>query len=388
MYRNTYVEVNLDNIKHNVKEIVNKYNYKYYIGVVKGNAYGHGYGIIETLLKNGINFLAVSNLDEALEIRKLNKNIKILCLEPIPLEFINICSKENISICITNINYYKELVKLNLNINVHLKINSGMNRLGFNDKKEINKIYKDITKQNNIHLEGIFSHFATSGIYDKNYDNQTEIFKNLTSDIDLSKIDVVHIDKSATMQAHEKLPFVNGVRLGIILYGYNSIPAYKNTLKDKLRSIKWDMFRKRKNISKPIINDAIDLKYAFSLVSSVLEVHDVPCNSYIGYGTNTYTKEKIKIAIIDIGYADGISRKRINSNVEINNKIYPIIADVCMGMIIVKIDDKVKVGDKATIIGGKVNISYVARHLNTTVYEVMTMINSNIERKYIGGKND
>lgn len=388
MYRNTYVEVNLDNIEHNVKEIVNKYNYKYYIGVVKGNAYGHGYGIIETLLKNGINFLAVSNLDEALEIRKINQKVKILCLEPIPLEFMHICSKENISICIASFNYYKELVKLNLNVNVHLKINSGMNRLGFNNKKEINKIFKDIEKQNKIYLEGLFSHFATSGIYDKNYDNQVETFKYLTSEIDLSKIDVVHIDKSATMQAHEKLPFVNGVRLGIILYGCNSIPLYKDTLKDKLRSIKWDLFRKRKNISTPIINDSINLKLAFSLISSVLEVQDIPENSYIGYGTNTYTKDKIKIAIIDIGYADGISRKRIHSNVEINNKLYPIIAEVCMGMIIVKIDDNVKVGDKVTIIGGKVSISYIARHLNTTVYEVMTMINSNIERKYIGGKND
>ena len=355
---------------------------KYSVAIVKGNAYGHGYGIIETLLENGINFLAVANLDEALEVRKINKKVGVLCLEPVPLEYLDICSKENISICVTNLNYYEELKNKNLKINIHLKIDSGMNRLGLNNKDEINYIYNDLKKQKKIYLEGIFTHFATSGVFDKNYDNQLEKFKFLTSEIDLTKIDIVHIDRSATMQAHNKLPFVNGVRLGIIMYGFNSIPIYKNTLKDKIRMKKWEIIRKKEKISIPILNDGLKLKQTFSLVSSILEIKDVEANSYIGYGTGAFTKEKIRIAVVDIGYADGISRKRINSNVDINGKLYPIIGDVCMGMILVKIDNSIKINDKVIIIGGKVGVLYVANHLNTTAHETMSMINSNVERKY------
>ena len=93
MYRKTYVEVNLDNLKNNVKNIVNYYNnYKYYFGVVKGNCYGHGTTyVINELIESGVNYFAVSSLEEALEVRNINKEIPILCLEPIRIEYINIC---------------------------------------------------------------------------------------------------------------------------------------------------------------------------------------------------------------------------------------------------------------------------------------------------------
>lgn len=386
MHRNTYVEINLNHLAYNVKEIVNKYNqYKYYIAIVKGNAYGHGYGIINTLIENGINFLAVSNLDEALEIRKINKKIKIMCLEPIPLDYLDICFKEDISITLSNYSYFEQLKKFKFKLNIHLKIDSGMNRLGFNNQVEIDKIYNYISKSTNLHLEGVFTHFATNGVYDKHYDNQLNNFKNLTSNIDLSKIDVVHIDKSGTMEAHKKLPFVNGVRLGIILFGFNSVPKYSNSLKDKLRQKKWQLFRKKKNITEPILNEVISLKKTFSLITNILEIKKVKANSFIGYGTKCFTDKEIIVAILDIGYADGISRKRKNSYVEIKGQLYPIIADVCMGMIIVQIDENIKINDKVIIIGGKSGIIQVSNHLQTTVYETMTMIDSSIERRY---KND
>ena len=128
MYRNTYVEINLANIRHNIKTIKEKYKYKYYIGVIKGNAYGHGMGIVKTLLDAGINFLAVSNLDEALEVRKIDKNIGILCLEPIDTKYMDICEENNISICVNDYDYYLELCKLKYKLKIHLKIDSGMNR--------------------------------------------------------------------------------------------------------------------------------------------------------------------------------------------------------------------------------------------------------------------
>ena len=99
MFRKTYVEVNIDNLKNNVKNIVNYYNdYQYYFGVVKGNCYGHGTtNVINELIDSGINYLAVSSLEEALEAREINKKIPILCLEPIAIEYIDICIKNKIT---------------------------------------------------------------------------------------------------------------------------------------------------------------------------------------------------------------------------------------------------------------------------------------------------
>ena len=171
MYRKTYVEVNIDNLKNNVKNIVNYYNnYKYYFGVVKGNCYGHGITyVINELIESGVNYLAVSSLEEALEARNINKNIPILCLEPIRLEYIDISIKNNITITVHDYNYTKELInkKLNKNLKIHLKIDSGMNRLGFKEKSELNEIYEKLKEKENIEIEGIFTHFATLGINDK-----------------------------------------------------------------------------------------------------------------------------------------------------------------------------------------------------------------------------
>ena len=123
MYRKTYVEVNIDNLKSNVENIVNNYNeYKYYFGVVKGNCYGHGTKyVINELIDSGINYLAVSNLEEALEVRSINNEIPILILEPIHLEFIDVCINNNITITIHDYNYAKDFLNTELNKNIKKK---------------------------------------------------------------------------------------------------------------------------------------------------------------------------------------------------------------------------------------------------------------------------
>lgn len=383
MYRNTYVEINLKALQNNVKNIIKEYKYKYYIGVVKGNAYGHGYGIINTLIESGINYLAVANLEEALEIRKYNKNVGILCLEPIDIKYLEICSNNNISICIPNIGYYKEIKNINLKLKLHLKLDTGMKRLGLDNKEDVDYFYNDLKNNKNLYLEGIFTHFATSGEYDKNYDNQVEKFEELTQNINLSKIDIVHIDRSVTMCKHKKLKYTNGVRLGIILYGFEVMHKENKTLRNKLRQIKWNCIRKKQNISITEEYKKIDLEPAFKLVSEVLMVKNVKKGDYVGYGTIYKADHDMRVAVLDIGYADGISKKRYNSKMEINGKLYDVIGDVCMGMTILEVDETVKPKDKVIVIGDKVSVRYVAQHIHTSIYEVMLMIDSNIERRYI-----
>ena len=227
MYRKTFVEVNIDSLKENVSNIIKKYNnYKYYIAMVKSNAYGHGYYIVNDLIESGINYFAVSSLEEAIEIRKYNKDIPVLCVEPIELDCIDIAIKNNITLTIVSYDYIKKLLnKTKSKFKIHIKIDTGMNRLGISSKDEFNKVINLIEENNNVYLEGLFTHFATPGINDRYFDMQVHNFKNITSDIDIKSIPIVHLSSSFILLAHPKIEFANGVRFGTILYGYDISPV-------------------------------------------------------------------------------------------------------------------------------------------------------------------
>lgn len=388
MYRKTYVEINIDNLKNNVKNIVNYYNnYKYYFGVVKGNCYGHGITyVVNELIDSGINYLAVSSLEEALEIRKINKKIPILSLEPISLEYINICIENNVTITVHDYNYALELIKKDVKkkLKVHLKVDSGMNRLGFKYKNELDEVYCKLKEKENIEIEGIYTHFATLGINDKNWDIQLENFNKLTSDINLKDIPIVHLYKSAAFINHPKLDFDNGIRLGIAMYGYNTNPVYSNKgLKNKLRQIKRNINKKKFNVSETNTELPIELKPAFKMFTEIIQIKDVKKGEFIGYGAAFRAKKDMKIAILPVGYDDGIFRRSTGRFVTINNKRYQIIGDVCMGMIFVEIDNSVSINDKVTLIGDLTPIKEVAVHNGTSIYETMCNIGKQIPRVYI-----
>jgi len=383
MYRKTYVEINTTIIENNVKNILEKYNdYKYYIGVVKGNAYGHGMKVAKWLLSSGINYLAVSTLDEALEIRKtVSNDCPILILQPVDLEYVDICSKENITITISSYEYYLKLKDMNINnLKVHIKIDSGMNRLGINNKEQVNSIYNELINSNNIILEGIYTHLGTLGIIDTRFDNQIDKFKKITEDIDLNKIEIVHIYSSNAVVIHPKLSFANGCRLGIIMYGLSPRNFNNSGFKNKLRKIKRDMTRKKLHLS-PINEDfSIDVKPAFRLVSEVNEIKEVDANEYISYGFSYKTENKCKVAIVHTGYMDGLSLNNKGRNVYINDKQYKIVGVVNMGMLVIKIDDTIKVGDRVDVIR---DIRSEAGYVGTSPHQLMTSVSPLLERKYI-----
>ena len=388
MYRKTYVEVNIDNLKNNVKNIVNYYNnYQYYFGVVKGNCYGHGTTyLINELINSGINYLAVSSLEEALEARQINKKIPILCLEPIRVEYMEICTKNNITITVHDYDYAKELLerKLSSKLKIHLKIDSGMNRLGFKSSKQLDEIYKQLKEKENIEIEGIFTHFATLGINDKEWDNQLENFKEITRNIDLKEIPIVHLYKSAAFINHPKLDFCNGIRLGIAMYGYYTNPVInKKGIKNKLREIKRKIYKKKNKVSKTSTELPFELKPAFKMYSEIIQVKEIKKGEFVGYGAGYRAKENEIIGIMPVGYDDGIFRKSKGRNVEINNKIYSLIGDIGMGMCAVKIDYTVKMYDKVTLIGDKIPIKEVAIHNETSIYEILCNVGKNVPRAYV-----
>ena len=353
--RNTYSEINLKNIRENVKKIIKRYNnYNYYFGVVKANCYGHeGIETVKAIIDGGCNYLAVATLDEALYIRKYIENIDILCLGVIPCEHIDKCIKNNITITINSLEYMKELLNQKTsNLKAHIKINTGMNRLGINNIKDLEETIK-LAEENNIVLEGIYTHmyYATNK---QLYIKQKDFFKNILNSINAKQIfKIIHMSASNAFSLYEKPDFVNGCRMGIIMYGISEI-------------------------------DDLDLKSTLSVYSEVIQINDIKKGDTVGYfGKYLASEDNEKIAVVCIGYDDGVIRKNTGRDVFINNKRYPIIGNICMDMLFVKVDDTVKVHDKVTILKDIDHIKEVANYLGTTPYEILCSPRERVKRIYV-----
>lgn len=384
MYRSTHIKINLDNINNNITEIIKKYdNYDYYFGVVKGNCYGHGIQIIETLIKNGINYLAVSSLDEALEIREINKNIPILCLQPIDTEYLDICSKNNITITVHSSTYVKNIKNIDNPITVHIKIDSGMSRLGFNNKNELKKAISLLQKNNNINIEGIYTHMGTNGITDVYRKKQLNSFEDITSLIDLNIFKIIHIDRSVTLLCQPKIPYCNGVRLGIVMYGFGQ----KRIERNFMQKIKYEIKTRLYDIPKTNY-DELNLLPAFSLYSKVIQVKKINQGSLVGYGISYQAPEDMIVATIEIGYYDGLNLNYNNNYVFVKNKRYKIIGTINMGMITIKADETIQEGDMVEIFGEHISIKEAARNSHTTVYQLLSCIPKFIPRIYVKNKED
>ncbi len=372
MYRKTYVEINSEKLENNIKQIKKVYSeYKYYFGVVKANAYGHGIESIKYLINGGINYLAVSSLEEALEIRCLDKKIPILILEPIEYTALNDAIKNNITITIDNLNFFKKLKKDNIKIKFHLKIDSGMNRFGIKSCDEAKYIYQHSNES--LFLEGIYTHLS-NGIKDnKIYKLQIENFKNITKDINLDNIPIIHLDRSLTMEQHEKIPFANGVRLGIIMYGFNKkeyIPSFKRRLLNKII-----LFKKNKFIA-PKLN----LETVFTFKTKVIEIKNIKKGEIIGYG-NMYSAEKdMRIAILAYGFADFLYIDK--KYVSINRKLYEIIVNY-MDVTTIIVDETVKVNDEVEIFGNNISTRKAANWSNQNVYKLLVSVTDRVPRVYI-----
>lgn len=352
MYRNTYVEVNLKNIEDNIKTIISKYNnYSYYFGVVKADCYGHNdIKTIESIIKGGCNYLTTATLEEALSIREHIKDIPILVFGIIKKEHISTCIENNITITINSLHHLNEILSTNHNnLKVHIKINSGMNRLGINNKEEFNQVYS-LIKESNLILEGLYTHMHSP--HNKEFtDNQIKTFKDITSNIDYKDIPIIHLGASEFTDNYKKLDYVNGCRLGIIMYG--------------------------------LCPSTLNLKSTFKLYSEVIAINEVKPNETVGYNANYLVTNPSKIAVISIGYADGIIRKNTNRDVFINNKRYKIVGNICMDMLFVLVDDTVTIGDKVEIIKDNSHILEISDHLETIPYEVICSISKRVPRVYI-----
>lgn len=383
MYRNTYLEIDENILKQNVKEIRKKYNkYKYYFGIVKANCYGHGVYCVKALKEGGINYFGTSSLEEAIDVRDYDKETPILCLEPIPSKHIDVILENNVTVTISSVNLALEYSKLKLKkkLNVHIKLDTGMSRLGIKDRQDLKKVIEALEANENIFIEGVYTHFATNGIYDFYYDKQVNKFKELLSYLDTNKIPIIHCGGSLMLVNHEKLDFVNGIRLGIVMYGINLSMKKRIGFKAYLSEIKRNHFLKKYNVSESIRYNDLKVKTAMKLCSEIIEIKKLKKGDVVGYGATFKAEHDMLIGIVPIGYADGITNNM--KYVSISKKQYPMVGTICMDMCFIAISDKVKLHDKVEFFGENIRIEEVLKRTGSNAYHLFTDITNRVPRVY------
>lgn len=346
-YRPTFVEVNTGALKRNIEKLVNRYaDYEHHFAVVKADCYGHGViPCTRVAIEAGCDYLCVATLDEAMELRSEFTTIPILCLGIIDLRFLPDCVENDITITLGSLDYIRQLPK-DLGLKAHIKINTGMNRLGLSSREELNEAL-ELLKSTKITVEGIYTHIFEADNREKT-EAQFAKFEEITSDCDLSILKFVHVGASDATEFYPKRPYANACRLGISMYGLIDYPD-------------------------------IEFESTFRLMSEVVQINEVDSGT-LGYNGTYAITEPQRIAVIPIGYADGIIRKNKGRNVYINDKPCEIIGNVCMDMMFARVDNSVKVGDKVEVIRDIEHIKEITKHLDTITYEVTCSIGKRVPR--------
>ncbi len=373
--RPVWAEINLDNLAHNMREVKRTVKEGTLItAVVKANAYGHGsIYAAKTFLENGADRLAVATLSEAIELRKAGIDVPILILGYTPTSQYPLVIEHDITQAIYNLEsaraFSQAAEKLNKTGLLHIKIDSGMGRIGFLPTDEAINDIIEISKLANIKVEGIFTHFATADEKDKRYTNlQYDRFMSVINKLEEKglSIPIKHVANSAAII---DLPDfnLNMVRAGIMLYGYYP--------------------------SEEVYKDRVNLIPAMSLKARVSHIKRVPKNTGISYGQIFVTERESKIATIPIGYADGFTRM-LSSKVEVSVKgeKVPVVGRICMDQCMLDVTeiDDLNIGDEVVIFGyekGSLNADDIANMLGTISYEILCMVSRRVPRVYVqGGK--
>jgi alanine racemase len=338
------------------------------MAVVKANAYGHGdIEVAKTVVEAGCEYLGVGSVSEGLRLRQAGIKTPILVLGAQLPQRLEIAIENDLDITIFNLDQISLLQNLkpkNRPINLHLKIDTGMNRLGL-PHTQIEKGIKLIISSTNFSLKGVYSHFATSDDKDDSYAQlQLERFNNVVNYI-RSQIQDAPLFHMANSGALLNFPdsYFDMVRPGIVLYG---VPPSNDLC------LQWP-FRK-----------------VLSLRSRILSIKQIGANEPVGYGKKYYAKRATYIGVIPVGYADGFSCKNLNNaSILIDNKIYPLVGSICMDMAMVNLGKKLEcnIGDEVTFIGKngdyEISIVDISRRTKTIPYEVMCAISSRVPRIHI-----
>ena len=369
--RNTFIDINLDNLAHNFQRITDFSNTAKIIPIIKANAYGHGIiEIAKNLHSPRIAMFGVAFTEEAILLRNSGETRDILILVPPEIEEVEELLNNNITFTLGRIELLPKInefaKKLNKIARIHIFINTGMNRDGITPEEMIQN--KDIIYQyDNIKFEGICSHFASSEDFsDKSFMlKQLDCFNNILhiSDDFYNHFKYKHIANSAAIINCPESVY-NSVRPGIALYGLMPDERYAKQM---------------------------DLQPILSLKSSVKKIQKLKQGDTAGYSFHFIAKNDTKIAVIPIGYGDGYSCDfSNNSYCLIQGKRFPLVGSICMDQVLADIGNaNINIGDEVVLIGKQgdeeITVYELAKRINTIPYQITTSLLSRIPRIYRQG---
>lgn len=368
IYRNTWAEINLAAIGHNIRQLKNVLPENHRVmSVIKADGYGHGsVEVAKVAMEEGIDYLVVALLEEAIVLREANIDVPILVIGRVEPQYASVAASYQITLTVYDLEWIQAVQEKNLTekLAIHLEFETGMNRTGIQTLEQMKDIVDAVKRSEQVHITGAYMHFATADdIGTVQYEEQKQRYEYM-----LQKLAeyyphpiITHIGNSAAgIQYPEDM--LQYTRFGVATYGLYPSKAV-HTL------------------------EAVQLQQAFSLYSELMHVKKIRPGDCVSYGATYCAEEEEWVGTIPIGYADGWSRKLQGFYVLIEGKRMPIIGRICMDSMMVKLDKPYEVGKRVTLIGQDqeetIQMDDIADYLETINYEIPCMLTSRIPRVYV-----
>ncbi|EKQ51663.1 MULTISPECIES: alanine racemase [unclassified Clostridium] len=369
-YLRTYAKIDLKAILNNINEIKNRIEKDVKVmAVIKADGYGHGAAVLGDFLKNEVNYYGVATIDEAIELREFGIKLPILILGyTSPSQYIEVI-ENNITQTIYTLETAKKISKVasicGRQAKIHVALDTGMTRIGFNADENGVFAIAEICKLPNVVIEGLFTHFSTADEIDKSYSKlQMDRYDRFVELLEQRKISIPikHMCNSAGIIEFDHHRF-DMVRAGIILYGlYPSEEVNKNSVK-LIPALEWK--------------------------AHVINVNTVDAGHGVSYGKTYITKNKTKIATIGVGYADGYPRALSSKGrVLIHGEYASIIGRICMDQMMVDVThiNNVEIEDEVTLVGKDgeniISVEELANIAGSFNYEFVCGIGKRVPRIY------
>ncbi len=375
--KRTWTEVSLDDAEKNYKLIKNKIGDRKICCVIKADGYGHGAVALAILYeKLGADYFAVSNIDEAKELRNNNISLPIIILGYTPFENAEDLASLNITQAVYSLEYAEALnaqcAKYDCKVKIHIKLDTGMSRIGFmcqefpRDNNSIEEI-KAACGLPYLETDGIFTHFCVSDSGDEGKEfteKQFDNFKHTVNSLKENNIhfNIIHCSNSGAIEDYPDTYF-DMVRAGIILYGL--APS-------------------------PLLKDRLDLIPCMSMKTVIAHIKTIDKGASVSYGRTFTAEKKMIIATVPVGYADGFIRAYAkNGYMIVNGKKAPILGRICMDQTMIDITeiDNVNIGDEVLVFGNGKNGERTADDLadcaDTINYEVVCTVSKRVPRLFV-----